>query len=260
MNKLQRVDIENDFDKSIGLYVIKKRRNFFILNVIKINNKEYSMYVVCQPKDFTTTPNLDLIYESACLLVNVNTEKKTAVMEQLECSIWSLEKVSEDMVNATLYSCIFFFDIETIYFVDKSSISMQAFNFLVYGISWYERKFGAILLTIDDFNTWYRSRTNRYRIIDEEETQKTLRHLKLHKYEYYESFKNILEEYRNKQWGDLFEHLYFDIEKLNKSESMFTKIFVDFMAYHLGFISLKNWKIKTRYNDNSDTIIFKTNA
>ena len=279
-NKRQRFNYTPIIDDQSGLYIVKQRGSFFIFKIELTNTHEYNVFIV-QPVEMPVVDINEVMRHSfdeyGCISTKITLYDNngvpggnTAYMEQVcydeQCAIGNLERIkgTEDMINATLFLCGKLFKVRSLFLEDQTSyvcnvesIPMQNFNFLVYGKSYYERKFNAKPSTREKNEEWNTMTEKvQYDSIEPDDADAIVNivHSLIetgYDQENFEIVRDAVNSYIGFEWIGLFGHLYGE-----HGSKIFTRRFVERVSLYLGFIKVDKWKIFIR-RVSSDVLLFK---
>lgn len=156
-----------------GLYIIKSKNTFFLVKVKKsFSEGDYDIRV----SPVSRRDGEEIITDDACLTIEISSSfsEYSAMIDYLGfhegCSLFEpMERGigTRDMIKSTLSLCKKLFGISKFTLYDASTfdcpstggeVGLAVHNFLVYGRSWYERKFDAAPSSVHDSIRWERSK------------------------------------------------------------------------------------------------------
>lgn len=208
-----------------GLYILKSRVFFFLVRVNKLYPEgDYAVKV----SPVSKRDGEQIITENDCLTVEITLSfsEYSAMVDYVGfhegCSLFEpMERGfgTQEMVKATLSLCRNLFGISKFTFHDASKfdclptggeVNLDVHNLLVYGKSWYERKFGAKPSSHAESLRWERSKQLLASVVDQEKATRVNRDIGVFfQGEHRDSFLEVVNDALVDRitWNQVFENM-----------------------------------------------------
>lgn len=170
-----------------GLYIIKSKNTFFLVKVKKsFSEGDYDIRV----SPVSRRDGEEIITDDACLTIEISSSfsEYSAMIDYVGfhegCSLFDpMERGvgTRDMIKSTLSLCKKLFGISKFTLYDASQfdcpetgggVGLAVHNLLVYGKSWYERKFGAAPSSSHDSLIWEQSKKLLSSVVEESKARR----------------------------------------------------------------------------------------
>lgn len=248
-------------------YIIKSIDSFFVVKIRKyISGEEFDVRV--SPVSGKKEGDV-MISDSDCLTVHIeksfsdNTASIDYIQYNERCSLFEPMKKgsgTQEMVKSVLSLCRKLFGVSRFTMSDTSKfmcvpqgniepgeVELGIHNLLVYGKSWYERKFDAVPSSINDRRRWEMSKVLLAEKVDRERADRLKRSVSINiKEEDREQFLDIIEgSIGTMPWNFMFE----EINESYNGCSFFMGRNMDFITDTFSVHRVNNWYIPISDDD-----------
>lgn len=252
-----------------GLYIIKSKDTFFLVNVTKsLSEGDYDIRV----SPVSRRNGEEVITDDACLTIEISSSsfEYSALIEYVGfhkgCSLFEpMERGvgTRDMIKSTLSLCKKLFGISKFTFYDASTftcpstgeeVGLAVHNILVYGKSWYERKFDAAPSSRHSSLRWEYSKNLLSSIVEESKSLKIKGVIEsIFQGEDREQFLEIVNDalIERIKWNQMFERINFSYNGC----SFFTEKMVDTISEMFSIPVVDSWYIPIKDDDISEYLV-----